>query len=1744
MSFGLGSAHGQIVIDYNGAGVQQAIADLNTLASLDVSRAMQDVGRTVQGVGQQVSQPFIDGFNAAADFEFQMDAVNAALGGLDGSQMEQVSNQALQLGADTKYSANEIAGVQEALGKSGITMEKGLLEATEAVTDMAAATGEDLVTSGEAAAAAVNLFGLEAEQIPGVADTFTAGLNNSSASLADFTKGVNTLGPVMTNLAMYADDPEQAFTDTAAAVAYFNSMGLKAADAGVSLARGITNLSNPTDEARATMEQLGIAAFDVEGNFIGLPALFDQLNASMAGMSDEQREAALATIFGAEAADVMNLAIKEGGDGLREYNALMESQGQAAEQAAIRQGNFKSAVEQLGGALESLGIDTMTPFLDQATNFVNVLAGAVEKLIDLPAPIQTVAAALGAIGGLFITAAGGALLFAGHISESVTALRAAGAAMAKAGLPLSKLALGFSAVGLAIGAGILAYQTNFLGFADLVDSVFARVTETIDAFGNSFNEAFSENQAAGLNDIAAGIAAFGTALNAAFGVDWTDQFRAAAEAVQAFGDAWATDFAAGAGPVVGILDGIGAALRALGFEEAGNQVQAFASQMQKFGDVLGQVLDGSSYDTGIARAIEAIGVALREVFGLDITGFTDAIAAGFDAIGQAALQAAEIYKNAVVAEWQFIANNVAPGLVSALGNVLGTIKDVGAALIGGDWSKAGEILGNAMASVAEWAGNVVQGIGDALGQLGGMISQINFGEIASTVGTALSNALSTVGNFLGGINWSGVLSAIGTTLQAAIQGVGSFLTNAAATLGSALTTALQGISQFLGGLTFQDVVQYVSDLLMDAFNTAGDALGNVAATLGSALTTALQGIGNYLTGLNFGDLVTTVVNAITSAFGGGGGQLSGSGDLTGGGSAFAGIASSLGSSLASALNNLKQYLTGFDPGAVVSDIVADIQAAFDTGGVFDLSALGKNLSSALETACGIDLTKAFDALSDAAAEVGRAMGAAGAAISGAISSIKATLEGIDFTGVFEGLSEAAQEVGRAMGAAQAAISGAIGAIKATLEGIDLTGVFEGLSAAAQEVGRAMSAASAAITGGIQTIKTTLEGLDLSGVFDAITEGAASLGRAMSVAQSAVTGALTTIKDAIADITFDDVLTSAQALADGIGGILGGILTTVTNWVGDIVAKIGEIATAFSNAFNSPEAQESLGLLGGNYIDLVSGQIGALTGNVGSSDQAKKAMGQAGDFAVNFIAALAESFRAADWSPLSAAINEGISGVLSGAYAGEGGPRDAGPSAEGGLGQQFAANFVQQIVAGFTPEVFAPIKEAFYQALDGALQLDAGSVGTEGGDSSGIGTYLVTGIAQSIASAITAAPAESFAAIGTALQAKIGEAINTAMSGGAGGGQLSGSGDLTGSGDMSGIGQQLVAKLAEAITTADFSAIGTAFQTGLQTPITEAMTQIGTTISEQTQAWSTALSSAMMAVTTAVRDGMLQVSQAISDGMTTANTAISTGTTGWSTAISSAMMQIVSTVQTNMQTVSTAISTAMSEASTALSTSVGEMTTTLQTFASDAATAGTDAGTGFADGISTGLADAEAKAQASVDAIKGILDSAASTAYDAGVAVGQGFADGISSMEGAVRTAAEGLANAAAGAINAVAKISSPSKVTEESGMWFGQGFANGIQGTMAGAAQAGYSLGDSAIRSLRSTLEDRQSVGNDWMQAAASIAQSQAQYRDNLDRQNVFESEGSVWLGEQELGRVVNRTVVGGMLRAGITGGRNNAYGF
>lgn len=117
---------------------------------------------------------------------------------------------------------------------------------------------------------------------------------------------------------------------------------------------------------------------------------------------------------------------------------------------------------------------------------------------------------------------------------------------------------------------------------------------------------------------------------------------------------------------------------------------------------------------------------------------------------------------------------------------------------------------------------------------------------------------------------------------------------------------------------------------------------------------------------------------------------------------------------------------------------------------------------------------------------------------------------------------------------------------------------------------------------------------------------------------------------------------------------------------------------------------------------------------------------------------------------------------------------------------------------------------------------------------------------------------------------------------------------------------------------------------------------------------------------------------------------------------------------------------------------------IQSMVSSFKSAGTKMGSGFASSIQAGMNKAVSTSKQMVNRVNTTLKSGQSGARTAGRYISQGFASGMLSCLGTIESAASRMVSAANKAIQAKAKIHSPSKVTDKYGQYYGIGWVNGI----------------------------------------------------------------------------------------------------
>lgn len=264
----------------------------------------------------------------AADFDAGMSTVQANTGA-SADEMSLLRQAAIDAGADTVYSATDAADAINELGKAGMSTSDILSGGLNGALDLAASDGMEVAEAAELMSSAMAQFNLTGADATRIADALAAGAGKAQGSARD-------LGYALQQSGMVANSFGISMEETVGTLTSFANAGMTGSDAGTSLKSMLIALANPTKKAQNLMDELGISAYDAQGNFIGLKALAGQLQTQMSGLTQAQRNQALATIFGSDAIRAANVLYNEGSDGIADWTKKVSDSGYAAQDDAWR----------------------------------------------------------------------------------------------------------------------------------------------------------------------------------------------------------------------------------------------------------------------------------------------------------------------------------------------------------------------------------------------------------------------------------------------------------------------------------------------------------------------------------------------------------------------------------------------------------------------------------------------------------------------------------------------------------------------------------------------------------------------------------------------------------------------------------------------------------------------------------------------------------------------------------------------------------------------------------------------------------------------------------------------------------------------------------------------------------------------------------------------------------------------------------------------------------------------------------------------------------------------------------------------------------------------------------------------------------------------------------------------------------------------------------------------------------------
>lgn len=380
----------------------------------------------------------------AADFDASMSTVQANTGA-SADEMAQLRQAAIDVGADTIYSATESADAINELGKAGLSTSDILSGGLSGALNLAASDGMEVGQAAEYMSSAMAQFNLTGADATHIADLLAAGAGEALGNVSDFGEALNNVGSTANKFGLSIDT-------TVGTLAAFAHQGIIGAEAGTQLRSVLLALTNQTEKQRKATEEYGITLYDAQGNFVGMSSLAGQLKEKLGGLTQEQRNSAMATMFGSYAIQGANVLYAEGASGIDEWTKKVSQSGYAADLAAKKNDNLKGDLENLSGSFESLMISLGEGGQGPLRSLVQTLDTLVDAFSQLPAPVQQGIVLMTALAGGFtaLHSAMGPL----NASSSQTARNF--------GLMLDPFQRGITAIPL-LKEGVIQLGTSMLG---------------------------------------------------------------------------------------------------------------------------------------------------------------------------------------------------------------------------------------------------------------------------------------------------------------------------------------------------------------------------------------------------------------------------------------------------------------------------------------------------------------------------------------------------------------------------------------------------------------------------------------------------------------------------------------------------------------------------------------------------------------------------------------------------------------------------------------------------------------------------------------------------------------------------------------------------------------------------------------------------------------------------------------------------------------------------------------------------------------------------------------------------------------------------------------------------------------------------------------------------------------------------------------------------------------------------------
>lgn len=360
---------------------KQGLKDAEGNASSSTSKiggAFKTVGKvakTAMVAGSAAAVAFTKtSIDAGMNFDTAMSQVAATMG----TTVDKIGNvkaKAEEMGRTTKYTATEAAEGMNILAQAGLSADEQI-SGIGTVLNLASAGAMSLEESASYTAGAVKGFGDSMSNASYYADLMAKG-----ATLAN--TDVRGLGEAFSGSAATAKNYGQAADSVTLSLLRLAEQNVTGSEASTALNRAMADLYTPTDDASKALDQLGVSAYKSNGEAKDFNDLVDELNGSLQGMTAEQKNNALATIFTTQGLQAFNKMTASSDATVQKFwKGIQDSSGSAAQQAATQLDNLQGDITLLSSATEGLQLAFYNTFSGTIRGAIKGITSEVSGLAE------------------------------------------------------------------------------------------------------------------------------------------------------------------------------------------------------------------------------------------------------------------------------------------------------------------------------------------------------------------------------------------------------------------------------------------------------------------------------------------------------------------------------------------------------------------------------------------------------------------------------------------------------------------------------------------------------------------------------------------------------------------------------------------------------------------------------------------------------------------------------------------------------------------------------------------------------------------------------------------------------------------------------------------------------------------------------------------------------------------------------------------------------------------------------------------------------------------------------------------------------------------------------------------------------------------------------------------------------------------------------------------------------------------